>query len=197
MLRTILLVLPLFLIVLMSGCATKPQPATPPDEITEAYLLQHMRVTHKEKGQVVNVLPQGIVDHPRFLGGSATLQTTFDAEITLNDERSEVSAFKPPVYLLLFTMSADAWGAFRSAVDTFGKRHAVTPYTSFIRSGVYYENFYIILSRKWLEAAALSETSLLLLGAKGELSVTIPAIYPRALLRYIDARTFLTGRATE
>ena len=191
--RTILFLLPILLIVLVTGCAKKPAPEPVPYPMTEDYLLEHMQVTFKEDKQAVTVVPPSLLSHPRFLDGNATLSTTFDAEITLDSDQ-EISRIIPPKYLLLFSMRAGAWGGFTSAIDTAGEHHDVTPYTSYIRKGIYYDNFYIVLSRPWLEKAENTETELLILGSKGEISVTIPTVYPRALLHYIDAGSFLPER---
>jgi hypothetical protein len=194
--RAYLSLLPIIIIALVTGCAKKPVPSEPvPDPMTEAYLLKHMRVTFKEDNLAVSIVPPSLLSQPRFLDGNATLSTTFDAKILLDSHR-EISQIKPPKYLLLFSMRAGAWGGFASAIDTAGKRHDVVPYTSYIRNGVYYENFYITLSRPWLERAKNTETELLFLGSKSEMSVTIPAVYPRALLHYIDAGSFLPDRNT-
>jgi hypothetical protein len=194
--RLFLLLLPIMITVWITGCAKKPAPSEPvPVPMTEAYLLKHMQVTFEDDNLSLSIVPRTIHSQPRFMDGNATLSTTFDAEITL-DGHGEISQIKPPKYLLLFSMRADAWGGFTSAIDTAGKHHVVVPYTSYIRKGVYYDNFYITLSRPWLETAKNAETELLFLGSKSEMSVTIPAVYPRALLNYIDAGSFLPDHNT-
>ncbi len=190
------IILILFPLIWMSGCTKKPQPEPLPDPMTEAYLLAHTQRSVSKDGSVVNISLPGLVTQPRFGEMPALLKTTFDTELTLENTQ-EVSTLKAPKYLLLLSLQADAWGGFRTAVDTVGKRHDVLPYTSYIRSGVYYDNFYLYLTREWLEHAVLSETSLLFLGAKGELSVTIPAVYPRAMLHAVDAETDRPGDTVE
>jgi len=188
MLRTVLWLLPLLFIVLGTGCAKKPLPETVPEPMTEAYLLEHMKVTRQPDG-LLNIVPPSRLASATFLGEPAKITTTLTAQVTL-DATGEVSQFKPPKFLLLFSLNAVAWGGFTTAVDTDGKHHQVLAYTSYIRNGLYYDNFYIVLPRGWLETAAASETSLLFLGRTGELSATVPPVYPKALLHYIDSGAF-------
>jgi hypothetical protein len=186
--RTIIWLLPLLIIMLGTGCAKKPLPETVPDPMTEAYLLEHIEVSYPEENLVSIVLPSRI-SSPRYLGERAGLSTTFNAQLTL-DDRDEITDIIPPRYLLLFSLKATEWGGFNTAVDTAGKQHDVFAYTSYIRDGVYYDNYYISVPRSWLETAAQKETTLLFLGPKGELTVTIPPVYPRTLLKYIGSGAF-------
>ena len=195
MTRPALLFFPLVIMLLFAGCAKKPAPEPVPFPMTEAYLLQHMRVKHDPERAAVSVTPPGILSPSRLADRNATLMSTFSATIVLDDRR-QASRVVAPEYLLLFSVRAAAWGGFTSALDTLGERHNVVPYTSYIRNGIFYDNFYITLTRSWLETAAGTETGLLILGPKDEISVTIPPVYPRALLHYIDAGTFLPAGRT-
>ncbi|MHC3993797.1 hypothetical protein ACXWTF_03155 [Thiomicrolovo sp. ZZH C-3] len=159
--------------------------------MTEAYLLEHMEVSYPESN-LVSIVPPSRLSSPRFLGEVAAISTTFTVQLTL-DDAGEVTDIIPARYLLLFSLRAKAWGGFKSAVDTAGQQHNVFPYTSHIRNGLYYDNFYISVPRSWLESAAQTETALLFLGPKGELTVSIPPVYPKALLHYIDSGAFRTA----
>ena len=88
-------------------------------------------------------------------------------------------------FLLYVSTKADKWGGFTSAADTFGKHYDVHPYTSYIRHGVYYENVYLYLDRAWLEKASRDDAMLLLLSYRSEMSITLPPVYPKALLHAI------------
>lgn len=180
----------LILFVLFTGCAKKPAPEPVPAQMTEAYLLKHMRTDYHAANATVDISTLGIDSTPLFMKKPAKIRTTLSAQITLGDAK-EVSTFKPPKYLLLFSMRAAAWGGFTQAIDTLGKHHAVMPYTSYIRKGAFYDNFYIEVSRSWMETASTDDTELLILGPKGEVSVTIPAVYPRALLHFFDSGAYL------
>lgn len=188
--RLLLLFYPVMLFVLFTGCAEKPAPEPVPKPMTEDYLLAHMHTGYDAANAVVTLSTPSIDSTPLFLKKSAEMRTTLSTKITLNDSE-KVSTFKPPKYLLLFSMRANAWGGFTRAIDTFGEHHTVTPYTSYIRKGAFYDNFYIEVSRSWIEAASTDDAELLMLGSKGEVSVTIPAVYPRALLHFFDSGAYL------
>ncbi|WP_345973059.1 hypothetical protein [Sulfurimonas diazotrophicus] len=191
--RTLIRLLPLLIILLVTGCVKKPVPESVPDPMTEAYLLEHMQVSYPESN-LVSIVPPSRLSSPRFLGERAAISTTFTVQLTL-DDAGEVTDIIPTRYLLLFSLRATAWGGFKKAIDTAGKQHDVFPYTSQIRDGLYYDNFYISVPREWLEAAAQTEMTLLFLGPKGELTVSIPPVYPKALLHYIDSGAFHTAAA--
>ena len=55
MTRPALLFFPLVIMLLFAGCAKKPAPEPVPFPMTEAYLLQHMRVKHDPERAAVRL----------------------------------------------------------------------------------------------------------------------------------------------
>ena len=176
MIRSFFLLFPLLLVALMTGCAKKPVPEAVPVPMTEEYLLRHTDITLNDAGSAVTITQHSLQQQVRFGEGNATVKTTLIAVADLADENTSDR------YILFVSMRADRWGEFTSAIDTFGLRHSVTPYTSYIRKGFYYENAFIDLSAGWFEEASREPTTLLLLGPQNEISFPLPPVYPKALL---------------
>jgi hypothetical protein len=169
------------LLAILAGCAKKPVPEVPPSPMTEAWLLAHTKTTPNVEGPGVTIIQPALLQHSYFAEGNATVSTTLAVETAIK-ERHRPADGSTDRYLLIFSMRADRWGNFKTAVDTEGVYHAVTPYTSNIRRGVYYENVFIRLSKGWLETASREKSTLLLLGTDSEISISLPPVYPKALL---------------
>ena len=184
------LILPLVFLAMLAGCAKKPVPELPPSPMTEAWLLAHTKISANAAGNTVTITQPALVQQTPYGEGNATVHTTLAVE-TSAETGNDLERENSDSYLLLFSMRADRWGNFTSAVDTLGQRHSVTPYTSYIRQGLYYENAFIALSKTWLESASGENSTLLLLGPDSEVSIILPPVYPRALLhslrRYHDS----------
>lgn len=174
-----------FLLLLVGGCAKKPAPPPPPSPMTVDYLLAHMQVKDHPAFSQTTIEPLPLVQHLRFHDANATLTAALIAQID-TASRNGSHPCTPVNYLLLFTLKATAWGAFDTAIDTLGNRLRITPYSSNIRQGIFYDNFYLTLSRDWLEKAAKENVEILLVNKKHELGFTLPTVYPEALKRYID-----------
>jgi len=168
-------------LALLAGCAKKPVPEIPPSPMTEAWLLAHTKIAEDATGRGVTITQPALMQHARFGEGNATVYTTLAVETSVGNPDSPEPAEKDR-YLLFFSMHGDRWGNFTSAVDTLGHRHPVTPYTSYIRGGVYFENVFIRLSRSWFESASRESSTLLLLGPDSEISIGLPPVYSKALL---------------
>jgi len=169
----------------MAGCAKKPVPEPVPVPMTEAFLLKHTKIVPQKDGSAITFTQYRLRQHPRFNEQNATVNTFFIAHAAPGDQNTTFNVVTDR-FLLYFSMKADRWGGFTSAQDTLGEYHTVHPYTSYIRKGVYYENLYINLDRRWLEAASHQQTTLLFLGRDTELTISIPPVYPTALLHSLE-----------
>jgi len=166
-----------FVLLLAAGCAPKPRVEPPPEPMTKAYLIDHTVQIDAPEGRVLR-LPTYHYTAP-FAEGNATLSVTLSA--TLHADR-------PVEGTLFFTLEAPCWGAFDAAVDTAGGRRDVTPYTSGIRQGRFFERFYVTVDRDWLGAMRAADNSVLLIGKTNEFLFPLPAVYPDALITLIDAQ---------
>lgn len=176
----------ILLLALLAGCAKKPVPETPPSPMTETWLMAHTKISPTGAEGGATITQPRLAQQVRFGEGNATVYTTLAVE-TATKKKSDN-------YLLFFSMRADRWGNFTSAIDTLGLRYTVVPYTSYIRQGVYYENVFITLSGSWFESAGREAGTFLLLGPDSEISIEIPAVYPKALLHSL--RRYREGNAS-
>lgn len=170
-----------FFVFLLAGCGKKPVPEPVPSPMTVDYLLAHMVRSPVPGTGEITVQPLPIVNHLVFHDANATLQCLVQAEFPTDAE----SAASAATYQLLFALTASRWGAFDTAIDTLGNRFEVKPYYSGIRSGVYFEYFYVLVSKNWLDAAAENDLELLLLSDAHEIGMLLPRVYPLALKRYL------------
>lgn len=155
----------------------------PPVPMTEAYLLEHMRIDNDKTRSIQTVTTLAIVDHAKLCEFNATISTVLGAEHPAFEINSTTSK---PNYRLLFTVQSSLWGEYTTMIDSFGNHLNVIPYTSYIRSGNYTENFYVPVSADWIAQNAQEEVTLLLLGPKCEISTSVPQVYPSALQKYMD-----------
>lgn len=166
-------------VFMTAGCSKPPAPPKPPTPMTQEYLLTHMRIDVDETRSVRTVTPLAVINQAKLCEFNATLSTVLSAEQPLDETNGTTN------YLLLFSVRSSLWGEFKSMIDSFGNRLSVTPYTSYIRSGVYTENFFVPVSAAWMQQNAQEEVTLLLLGPKCEISTVVPKVYPAALLHFL------------
>lgn len=167
----------------IAGCGKKAVPEPVPDPMTEAYLLKHMRVHYDAQQRHIEIAPPALTRHAPFEEGNMTVQATLSAKVPLSDtNRTRTDQCR---YLLIFSTKAPRWLEYRRTIDTYGNRYALTPFTSQIRQGEYYENVYMELSAEWIEHAARKTSELLLLGQSHETTFKLPIVYPAALRRYL------------
>lgn len=171
------ILLPLFLGLVITGCAPKKSIPLPPDPMTEAYLLDHVTRTESRDAVLFRLPP--LTQHPVFGDGNSTLHATLSIAYT---PMGEVKG------TLFCTLYASRWGGFKTAVDTLGERHDVISYTSGIREGRFFENFYFTFTRGWLHLAAKNDLALLFISPSDELPLTLPSVYLRALNTLVDTK---------
>ena len=181
------------ILIIMSGCAKKPVPETPPSPMTESWLMQHTKIVPNTAGNSMTITQPSFIQETRFGEGNATVHLTLAVDTHRKDD-NRTDKRQEDSYLLLFSMRADRWGNFTSAIDTFGRRHSVKPYTSYIRQGLYYENLFIAIDRAWMESAASEKSTFLLLGPDSEITVVLPPVYPSALMH--SFRDYQDGNTT-
>jgi hypothetical protein len=171
------------LLSLLGGCAKKPVPEPVPSPMTEAYLLEHMRAVPDPRLGWVSIAPLSVVQRFRFLETNATLVGTLTARVpgSLETPTCEKTRF-----LLFFSLRAAAWGGFRYALDIDGNRFEVEPYTSYIRQGIFYDNFFLEVPPEWVHKASQNDADLLLMDHGHDMGFTLPTPYAAALLHYLE-----------
>ncbi len=169
---------------LLTGCGKKPVPEPVPSPMTEAYLLKHMRVAPEPKLHRTSIAVLDLARPLTFHDANATLYATLLAQVPAAGTKHDCTR---TTYMLLFSFHAGAWGEFTEAIDLFGRRYIVHPYTSYIRQGKFIDNFYLEMPADALRRTAASDTDFLIMNRSDGIDFSLPRVYPAALLHYLES----------
>ncbi len=181
--------LALLIVFFISGCTKQPAITAVPNPMTMEYLLKHMKTTYDSSQTVRTVFPPPIYASSKLCGNNAKSSLIVSAQQGLSAD-NEGNVTKNTEFLLLFTIESHQWNNFEYAIDSDGDHHRLFPYTSYIRQGNYFENYYLQADRAWIERCTREDTSLLLIGKTCEILIDIDHLYPAALLHYLNSDAF-------
>jgi len=178
----------LLILLILNGCTNEKAPAAAPaplPDITTAYLLEHRIISHEPKfgDKIIATLPYEIT---RF---EESYLIYLIAYLPVTDAPSSAKTAGPRYYLWLERRS-DGWRDFTEVFSVKLSNLKISSRNSAIRTGLFYKEYTIDLTRQQLAKVQDSGLDLLLINEYNYTSeIEVPSHYIKAFLKILDEQS--------